>query len=117
MTDQVPTPEPVPTTPVTPAAPAPAAPAYAAPAATAPWNVLAIISLIVSIVGFGTLSLVAVILGHLGLSQIKRTPQQGRPLALAGTIIGYVGILATIVFVIFWVLLFAAAAASGTYNY
>lgn len=109
MTDQIPTPtpaeQPVP-------APAQAAPAYAAaPAAsTAPWNVLGIVSLIVSIVGFGWISLVAVILGHLSLSQIKRTNEQGHGLALAGTIIGYVGILFSIIGGIIAIIYFIALA-------
>jgi len=62
---------------------------------------LAIASLIVSIVGCGWLSLVAVILGHLARGQIRRERGlQGAGLALAGLILGYLGIvcLAAIIF-------------------
>jgi hypothetical protein len=56
-----------------------------------PTNGLAIASLVVSIVGFG---LIGVILGHIALSQINRSNgyEQGRGLALAGLIIGYIEI-------------------------
>jgi hypothetical protein len=52
-------------------------------------NVLAIISLVTSITGIG---LVGVITGHLGLNQIKKTGQQGRGLAIAGLVLGYLQI-------------------------
>ena len=108
MTDQVPAPvpEPTPTTP----APAYAQPAYA-PAR--PWNVLSIVSLVTSLVGFG---LVGIITGHIALSQIKKTGEQGRGLALAGAIIGYVAVVAGIIVVIFWIVVIAAGAASGSFN-
>ena len=48
-------------------------------------NVLAIISLVISILGF---NVIAIILGAIGLSQIKRTGEKGRGLALAGIWIG-----------------------------
>lgn len=37
-------------------------------------------------------SIVGVITGHMALSQIKRTGEGGRGMALAGTIIGWVGL-------------------------
>jgi len=117
MTDQIP---PVPASDATPATPAaPAAAPYAAPAAPAAgtWNVLAIVSLVIAIVGFGWLSLGAVITGHIALGQLKRTPQQGRGLALAGTIVGYVGILATIIWVIVVIGLGVLAATTGYNSY
>ncbi len=52
-------------------------------------NGLAITSFVLSLVG---VSVVAVILGHISLAQIKRTGQSGRGLGLAGTIIGYVSL-------------------------
>ena len=60
---------------------------------------LAIASLVCSIVG---VSLVAVILGHIALGKIRRSngAVDGKGLALAGTIVGYVGIFLFIVFVI-----------------
>ena len=50
-----------------------------------PWNGMAIASLVLSVVG---LSLIGVILGHIALSQIKRTGEQGYVLALIGVILG-----------------------------
>jgi hypothetical protein len=111
MTDQNPVPTPEPTS--TPAAPAYAAPAYST-GAPAKWNVLAIVSLVTSILW---ISLVGIITGHLALSQIKKTGEQGRGLALAGVIVGYVGLLGGIIAIIFWIVIFAAAGASGYYNY
>ena len=58
-------------------------------ASVAKTNVLAIISLVTSIIGF---TLVGIITGHIGLSQIKKTGEQGRGLAIAGLIIGYLSI-------------------------
>lgn len=49
-------------------------------------NTLAIIALISSFF----ISVLGIVLGHIALSQIKKTGEQGRGLALAGTIIGYV---------------------------
>ena len=60
-------------------------------------NALAIVSFVTSIIGFG---LVGVITGHIALSQIKKTHEQGRGLALAGVIIGYVSIAAAAVIVV-----------------
>lgn len=51
-------------------------------------NVLAIVSLISSFV----VSIAAVITGHIALSQIRRTGENGRGLAIAGLVIGYAGI-------------------------
>lgn len=61
------------------------------------YNVLAIISLVTSIVG---ISLAGVICGHIALSQIKRTGESGRGMAIAGTIIGYVGLVASVIAII-----------------
>lgn len=68
------------------------APQY--PQSQAPMNVLAILSLIAAIVGFftlGIISVAAVVLGHIALSQIKKRLDRGRGMAIAGLIIGYVG--------------------------
>ncbi|MBG6059862.1 protein-disulfide isomerase [Cryobacterium sp. MP_M5] len=59
-------------------------------------NTLAIVSLVSSFF----VSLVAIITGHIALGQIKRRGEAGRGLALAGLIIGYVGIAATALFVV-----------------
>lgn len=57
------------------------------------YNVLSIISLVTGILG---ISLVAIITGHIGLSQIGRSQEKGRGFAIAGLILGYLGLLAGI---------------------
>ncbi|MEO6200199.1 MAG: DUF4190 domain-containing protein [Cryobacterium sp.] len=53
------------------------------------YNVLAIVSLVTGIL---TISLVAIITGHIALSQITKTLEKGRGLAIAGLVLGYAGI-------------------------
>jgi len=106
---------PVPPTPPAPAAapayaPAPAAPAYAAAPAAPKTNVLAIVSLVSAFF----ISLVAIITGHIALSQIKKTGEQGRGLAIAGLIIGYVGLVVGIIIAIVWTIAIGAAISSGS---
>jgi len=50
-------------------------------------NTLSVVSLATSVTGFGALA--GVITGHIALSQVKTSNQSGRPLALAGVIVGY----------------------------
>ena len=79
-----------------PAAPAPAAPA--APAApTEKWNVLSIVAFVLAIV---QINVVAIILGFIGLSQVKKTCERGRGLAIAAIIIGFASIAFWIIFTI-----------------
>jgi hypothetical protein len=52
-------------------------------------NVLSIVSLITGIIG---LAIIPVILGHISLSQIKKSGEQGRVLAIIGLVLGYIGI-------------------------
>ncbi len=79
---------------------------YAASAySTVRTNVLSIISLVASIAGFLWIlpvigPIAAVVTGHISLGQIKRTGEKGRGMALAGTIVGWVGIGAIVLFVI-----------------
>jgi hypothetical protein len=54
-------------------------------------NVLSIVSLATSVFG---LAIVPVILGHISLSQIKKTGEQGRVMAIIGLILGYLTIAA-----------------------
>ena len=60
-------------------------------ASVAKTNVLAIVSLVTSILGLGLygVGLVGIVTGHIGLSQIKKRGEQGRGLAIAGLVIGY----------------------------
>lgn len=59
-------------------------------------NGLAIASLVSSFF----ISLLGIILGHIALNQIKRTGEGGRGLAIAGLIIGYIGLVLGIIFFI-----------------
>ncbi|WP_278101527.1 DUF4190 domain-containing protein [Microbacterium proteolyticum] len=84
-------------------------------------NVLAIISLVASIAGFIGLvpvigPITGVITGHISLAQIKRTGEQGRGMALAGTIIGWVGIGVVLLLTIFFIV-FVGIAASQSSRY
>lgn len=76
-------------------------------------NTLAIVALVLSL----TVSLGGIICGHIALSQIKRTGESGRGLALAGLIIGYI---ATAFWVIYFAIVIAAVIFSismaGTYG-
>lgn len=88
----------------------PAAPVYAA----APkWNVLSIISLVTSVLG---ISLVGVITGHISLSQIKKTGEQGKVLAIIGLVLGYIGIVVAIILAIVWAGLLATATSVSYYG-
>ncbi len=79
----------------TPALPVPpVAPVYSTPL-VAKTNTLAIVSLLASIFWFP--ALIGVITGHIAISQIKRTGERGRGLAIAGLIIGYLGLVGLIV--------------------
>ena len=104
---------------VPPAQPAPAygtAPAYGQTApAGAKTNTLAIVSLVASLVGLfsGVGFLVGIICGHIALGQIKKTGEQGRGMAVAGLIIGYVGIVLAIILTILFFAVFASLWQSG----
>jgi hypothetical protein len=87
-------------------------PAYpAAPMAAPSTNGFAIASLVCSIIG---ISLLGVIFGHVALSQINRSGgmSQGKGLAIAGLIIGYIGIAFALLWIVFFII--AAIAAGGT---
>ncbi|MEI3847442.1 MULTISPECIES: DUF4190 domain-containing protein [unclassified Microbacterium] len=85
---------------------------YGAPAKT---NTLAIVSLISSIASFVILpfigSIVGVITGHMSLNQLKTSGEQGRGMALAGTIVGWVGLGLTILGIIAAIVFFSFFAA------
>jgi hypothetical protein len=56
-----------------------------APVETRPTNALAIVALVASFF----VPIAGIVCGHLALSQIRRTGEQGHGMALAGTVIGY----------------------------
>jgi len=78
------------------AAPSYAPQGYAPGYAPARTNVMAIISLVASIAGLTIVpligSIVGTILGHMALKQVRTSGEAGRGMALAGTIVGWVGI-------------------------
>lgn len=82
----------------------------------APTNVLSIISLIASIAGLSFIpfigSVVGVITGHMSLKQLRTSGEKGRGMALAGTIIGWVGLGLCILGVILFFAWFALVAGS-----
>jgi hypothetical protein len=88
------------------------APQYAqqGPVDTRPWNVLSIVGFALSVVG---ISIVAVVLGHIGLSQIKHRNERGRGFAIAALIIGYVTLVLEILAVIVTILIAAGIYASS----
>ena len=81
-------------------------PPYAAQQPGQTYNVLSIVSLVSAFF----VSLVAIITGHIALSQIKRTHEKGRGLALAGVIVGYAGVFFTLVFGIIFAVIFLTGA-------
>lgn len=96
---------------------APPAPGYGAyPAAgqayapAAPTNTLAVVSMIAGIAGIVILpiiaSIAAIITGHMALSKLKTSGEQGRGMAMAGLIMGYVGVAFGVLFVILMFALF-----------
>jgi uncharacterized protein YacL len=95
MTETTPAPQP---TPYTTAAPA-----------EQKTNVLAIVSLVSAFF----VSLVAIITGHIALKQIAQTGENGKGLAVAGLIIGYVGLVVGLLFIILWFAVFATFATAG----
>jgi hypothetical protein len=86
---------------------APPVPGYPAPGAYSPYqaapqtggtNGLAIASLVLSLLWIcGIGSLVAVVFGIIALSQTKKSGQKGKGLAIAGLVIGSLGLIATVV--------------------
>ncbi|GGA57435.1 hypothetical protein GCM10011490_03990 [Pseudoclavibacter endophyticus] len=84
-------------------APAPGGYPGASPAPAQSTNTMAIIALVSSFF----ISIAGIICGHIALNQIKKTGEQGRGLAMAGLIIGYVMLAITVIVVILYVVFFA----------
>lgn len=86
-------------------------------------NGLAIASMVLSILGFIWVlpfvgSLAGAIMGHVSLGQIKRTGEGGRGMALAGVIVGWIGLGFMILGILFFVfVIFASGGSSSTYGY
>jgi hypothetical protein len=75
------------------------------------FNTLSIVAFILAFV----VSLGAVICGHIALSQISRTGERGRGLAIWALVLGYLGILLGVVYAVVIVGLIASGAATGAY--
>lgn len=85
-------------------------PYQGAPAARG-YNTMAIVGFILAFF----VNIVGIILGFVALSQIKRTGEQGRGLAIAAIIIGFAEIILGIVF--FVIIVAVVAANPNTYTY
>jgi peptidyl-prolyl cis-trans isomerase B (cyclophilin B) len=88
----------------------PAAPAYQPAPVGQKTNVLAIVALILGIV----IPIGGIICGPIALSQIKRTGEAGRGLAIAGIIIGIVFTLIGIIAIIGYAVALASVASLGS---
>ncbi|WP_052521638.1 DUF4190 domain-containing protein [Agreia bicolorata] len=73
-------------------------------------NVLSIITLVTSILGF---AIVPIILGHISLGQIRRTQEQGRVMAIIGLVIGYLTLLGYLIATAVAVIIFVNHGMSG----
>jgi hypothetical protein len=69
-------------------------------------NGFAVASMIFGLLGGG---LLAIIFGHIALSQLKRNPQSGKGMAITGLVLGYLGLAAVVILFI----ALASAAGSG----
>ena len=83
-----------------PPAPQPSPTPYSSAPTGPKTNTLAIISLVLAFF----ISLGAVITGHIALNQIKKTGENGRGLALAGLVLGYIGLVASLIVIVFAVI-------------
>ena len=81
-------------------------------------NNLAVASMICGIVqffGFWLLGTIpAIVLGHMARKQIRQRNEQGAGMALAGLILGYVGVALTVIVVIIIVIAVNSCSRSGT---
>lgn len=82
-----------------------------------PANGLAVASLacgVCQIFAWGVGSIAAIILGHLARRQIRRTGQRGAKMALAGLVLGYAGLILTILATTAVILVVLALSAHGS---
>lgn len=77
-------------------------------------NTLAVVALASALTSIGAVA--ALITGHIALAQIKKSGENGRPLALAGLVIGYLTIFLWIIGSIGW-LIFKLSYLGGGYGY
>src|ERR1700704_5096184 len=83
---------------------------FAPPVAPPKTNILAIISFVAAFM----VPLAAIVLGHIAMSQLRTSGEQGRGLAIAGLVMGYVFTAFAVLFFILWfALVFGAVATHG----
>lgn len=85
-----------------------------------PTNGMATASLVCGLIGFfacGVTSILAIIFGHVSLSQIKRTGEGGHGMAVTGLILGYLVSAGWVIFWVLYILGVAMFAASGSSTY
>ena len=75
-------------------------------------NVLAIIAFVAAFM----LPIAGIVLGHISMSQLRTSGEQGRGLAVAGLVIGYVFTALGVLFFILWFALFFAAMATHGFS-
>lgn len=68
-------------------------------------NSLAVVSLASALTGIG--ALMAIITGHIAQAQIKRSGENGKVMAVVGTVLGYVSVVSWIIFSILSVVFLA----------
>ena len=85
-------------------------PAAGVPSAQPPMNVLSVVAFVLSLVGF---NVIAIILGAIGLSQVKSKGERGRGFALAAIWIGAISIVLFIIILIITITVSAASVANS----
>ncbi|WP_066517891.1 DUF4190 domain-containing protein [Curtobacterium ammoniigenes] len=80
------------------------------PYRAAPWNLMSILSIVFAFV----FAPVGVVLGHIALTQIRRTGEQGRVLAIIGLVVGYLAVLWTIFIIAMFIVLAASHSTFST---
>lgn len=86
-----------------------APPPYGYAPVVAPTSGLAIGGFVCSLLGCGIFSIIAIVLCHKAQQEIKTGMKSGRGLALAGTIIGWIGLAGFILWLVFFVILASSA--------
>jgi len=80
---------------------------------------MALVSMICSLAGIftGVTAVVGIILGHIALNQIKNTGEEGRGMAVAGLVIGYILVVVAILVFIFYLVIFVWVVSQDTSTY
>lgn len=79
-------------------------PIPAVQSANTPMNVVSVVGFVLSILGF---NIIAIILGAVGLSQIKKKGERGRGFALAAIWIGAISLVLIVALSVYWVIALA----------